>query len=33
MPVRGQAGVECTILMDQYMRENGIMIAVTVMDY
>ena len=33
MVVRGQDGVECTILMDQYMKGSGIMIVVMVMDY
>ena len=32
-PARGQAGVGCTTLMDQYMKESGIMIVVMVMDY
>ena len=32
-PARGQAGVGCTTLMDQFMKESGIMIVVTVMDY
>ena len=33
MVVRGQDGVECTILMGQYMKGSGIMIVVMVMDY
>ena len=31
--VRGQDGVECTMVMDQYMKGSGLMIVVMVMDY
>ena len=31
MLVKDQDGVECTIVMDQYMKENGTMIVTMVM--
>ena len=31
MLVKDQDGVECTIVMDQYMKENGTMIVAMVM--
>ena len=33
MPVKDQDGVGCTIVMDQYMKESGIMIAAMVTAY
>ena len=33
MLVRDQDGVECTIVMDQYMKESGIMTVAMVMAY
>lgn len=33
MLVRGQDGVGCTIVMDQYTKGSGIMTVVMVMDY
>ena len=33
MLVKDQDGVECTIVMDQYMKESGIMTVAMVMAY